>query len=97
MCVCVCVCVCVCIHSLILSGLELRAPRAQVAEVTGYVLSLLEEHLNSDLCPAKQTLDLTSVSQLMAVVRTVLRTKSATCGMSVLELDHLSSLLLQVI
>lgn len=83
-------------YSLILKGLELPYPQYKVAMVTGYVLSEICNWLESACCPAKRHLSLSSTGELMALAKTHLASKMTVYGLTNTQLDHISSLLLQV-
>lgn len=63
--------------------------------VTGYVMSLVCDWMERDDCPAKRRLNLTSTEELVCLVKTFLGSKLAVYGVTSVQLDHLSSLLLQ--
>ena len=80
-------------------------PRHQVAVVTSHALSLITDHLcddssdmsGVDLAPCKCQLELSSMSEVMSLLRCFLCSKTAVCQLSNVEVDKLASLLLQVI
>ena len=82
--------------SLLLKGLELPYPQYKVAMVTGYVLSEVCDWLESACCPARRHLSLSSTGDLMALVKTHLASKLTVYGLTTTQLEHVSSLLLQV-
>ena len=77
-------------------GLELPYPQYKVAMVTGYVMSLVCDWLGSGACPAKRRLSLESAGELMCLIKTFLSSKLTVYGVNSNQLDHISSLLLQV-
>ena len=76
-------------------GLELPYPQYKVAMVTGYAMSVVCDWLESDNCPAKRQLSLSSTEELMAIIKTFLGSKLTVYGVSRAQLDHISSLILQ--
>ena len=82
---------------LILNGMELGLPRHKVAMVTSHALSLVSEYLGSDRCGCRRPLELSSAEQMISLIRSCLSSKSALCALGSCELDHISSLLLQVL
>lgn len=82
---------------LILNGMEVGLPRHKVAMVTSHALSLVSEYLGSDQCGCRRPLELSSAEQMMCLIRSCLSSKSALCALGNCELDHISSLLLQVL
>ncbi len=79
---------------LILSGLSINASRYKVATVTSHFLSLVGAWLPSNACPCKLPLSLSS-QELMTLTRTYLSSKTFKFGLSSLQVNNLSSLLLQ--
>ena len=82
---------------LILNGMELGLPRHKVAMVTSHALSLVSDYLGSDQCGSRCHLELSSAEQMMSLIRSCLGSKSALCALSNCELNHIASLLLQVL
>ena len=81
--------------------MELKFPRHQVAMVTSHALSLITAHLCSnssgtDNFLGKQPLDLSSMSEMTSLLRCLLCSKTAVTQLSNVDVDHLTSLLLQV-
>ncbi len=79
---------------LILNGLSIKASHYKVATVTSHFLSLVARWLPSNSCPCKTTLSLSS-QELMTLTRTYLYSKTFKFGLSLLQVNRLSSLLLQ--
>ena len=65
--------------------------------VTGYVVSEVCDWLESGCCLARWPLSLSSTGELMALVKTHLSSKMTVYGITNTQLEHISSLLLQVI
>ena len=65
--------------------------------VTGYVVSEVCDWLESACCLARWPLSLSSTGELMALVKTHLSSKMTVYGITNTQLEHISSLLLQVI
>ena len=84
-------------YRLILNGMELGLPRHKVAMVTSHALSLVSDYLGSDQCGCRCHLELSSAKQMMSLIRSCLSSKSALCALSNCELNHVASLLLQVL
>ena len=81
--------------------MELKFPRHQVAMVTSHTLSLITAHLCSnssgiDNFLGKQPLDLSSMAEMTSLLRCLLCSKTAVTQLSNVDVDHLTSLLLQV-
>ena len=85
------------LYRLILNGMELGLPRHKVAMVTSHALSLVSDYLGSDQCGCRCHLELSSAEQMMNLIRSCLNSKSALCALSNCELNHVASLLLQVL
>ncbi len=82
--------------SLVINGMDLGLPRHKVAMVTSYALSLVVEYLSSEGCVCRSDLQLSSAGQMMSLLRTFFSSKTAVSHLSNVELDHVTSLLLQV-
>ena len=87
--------------SLILRGIELSLPQQQVAMVTSHALSVIIDRLSDVLSTAsdvgKRPLELSSRREMTLLIRSLLCSKTAVTHLTDTEIDHLSSLLLQVV